>query len=414
MPSLTRTLMLLLVAMVMTTARGVAQETATGTAEGAAVTVGAPLPLTGRLADFGLMMKNSMEMATDAINDAGGIGGRSLRVAYADDQSNPDQAQAVITELVDGERAVMLVGGYQSDVTYAMAGYANARDVPFLVSTAATDRITQQRWRNVYRLNPPVSEYTTSLEDFLLKELHAKSVAIVYEDSMFGTDGAANMMSFSQDNGIEVRDLIAYSADRTESAYFRALLAPLTDETPDVIHMISYLDDGVTLVKTIQDLKFPSQLTGGAGGFTHPRFLEEAGAAAEGLLVATLWSDALPYPGARTYHERYQSAYGTAPDYHGAEAYSALLVAADALGRAKSLKPEDIRAALDETFMITPFGPVKFYSYENFERQNSVRPQVLQVQSGRFEVVWPPELATGRFVVSTLATPQRTGVSVSE
>ena len=377
------------------------------------VTVGAPLPLTGRLADFGLMMKNSMEMAADVINDAGGIGGRPLRVAYADDQSNPGQAQAVVTELVDGERAVMLVGGYQSNATYAMAGYADARDVPFLVSTAATDRITQQRWRNVYRLNPPVSEYTRSLEDFLLKELHPETMAIVYEDSMFGTDGAANMMSFLQDSGIEVRDLIPYSVDRAAPAYFRALLAPLTHESPDVIHMISYLIDGVTLVKVIRDLKIPSQLAGGAGGFTHPRFLQEAGAAAEGLLVATLWSDALPYPGARIYHERYRSAYGTAPDYHGAEAYSALLVAANALGRAKSLKPEDIRTALDETFMITPFGPVKFYSYEAFERQNSIRPQVLQVQSARFEVVWPPDLATGRYV-SDPTTHQRTGVSASE
>jgi len=412
MASLLRVLLVPTMATLMTTApTGVAQ--GTGTGDDTTVTVGAPLPLTGRLADFGLMMKNSMDMATDVINDAGGIGGRPLRVAYADDQSNPDRAQAVITELVDGERAIMLVGGYQSNATYAMAGYANARDVPFLVSTAATDRITQQRWRNLYRLNPPVSEYTTSLEDFLLKELHPKTTAIVYEDSMFGTDGAANMMSFLQDNGIEVRDLIPYSADRAGPAYFRSLLAPLTHEPPDVIHMISYLADGVTLVKTIRNLKIPSQLTGGAGGFTHPRFLQKAGAAAEGLLIATLWSAALPYPGARVYHERYQSAYGTAPDYHGAEAYSALLVAADALGRAMSLKPEDIRAALDDTFMMTPFGPVKFYSYEAFERQNSIRPQVLQVQSARFEVVWPPDLATGRFV-RTPATPQRTGVSVSE
>ncbi len=411
MARLLRILLLpLMAALMMTPPIGVAQESGNGTGESTTVTVGAPLPLTGRLADFGIMMKNSMDMAAAVINDAGGIRGRPLRVAYADDQSSPERAQAVVTELVDGERAVMLVGGYQSNATYAMADYANARDIPFLVSTAATDRITQQRWRNIYRLNPPVSEYTTSLEDFLLKELHPSTMAIVYEDSMFGTDGAANMMSFLQDNGIEVRDLIAYSADRAGHAYFRSLLAPLTHGTPDVIHMISYLADGVTLVNTIRDLDIPSQLTGGAGGFTHPRFLQKAGAAAEGLLVATLWSDALPYPGARTYHERYLSAHGTAPDYHGAEAYSALLVAADALGRAKSFRPGDIRAALDETFMMTPFGPVKFYSYEAFERQNSIRPQVLQVQSARFEVVWPPDLATGRLVRTPL-TPQRTGVS---
>jgi branched-chain amino acid transport system substrate-binding protein len=225
-------------------------------------------------------------------------------------------------------------------------------------------------------------------------------MAVVYEDSLFGTDGAANMMSFLQDNGIEVSNLIAYSAARTEPGYFRSILAPLTVETPDIIHMISYIADGVSLVKTIRDLRIPAQLSGGAGGFTHPRFLREAGAAAEGLLVATLWSEALPYRGARTYYEGYQSTYELAPDYHGAEAYSALLVTADALRRAKSLQPADIRTALDETFMQTPFGPVKFYSYADFERQNSVRTQVLQVQSGQFEVLWPPELATSRFANS--------------
>ena len=95
----------------------------------------------------------------------------------------------------------------------------------------------------------------------------------------------------------------------------------------------------------------------------------------------------------------YLAAYGTAPDYHGAEAYSALLVAADAMKRAPTLEPEAIRKALDQTFMMTPFGPVKFYSYENFERQNSIRTQVLRVKDGQFQVVWPADLAT------TSATP---------
>jgi branched-chain amino acid transport system substrate-binding protein len=358
------------------------------------VVIGAPLPLTGKLEDFGLMMQRSLDMAKEAINAAGGINGRPVHMVYGDDQGEVDRAHAVIEELIDQAGAVMLVGGYQSDVTYALARFANQRDIPFLVCTAATDRITEQRWRNIYRLNPPVSEYTSSLEDYLLKELHPKSMAIVYEDSMFGTDAAANMMSFLQDNGIEIRELIGYSAERAGPVYFRSLLAPLTREPPDVIHMISYLADGIALVKAIRELRIPSQLTGAAAGFTHPKFLNQAGEAANDLLVATLWSGELPYPGAKQYFDSYQAAYGTAPAYQGAEAYSALLVAADALVRAPTLEPGAIRKALDQTVMMTPFGPVKFYSYENFERQNSIRTQVLRVSYGQFQVVWPADLVT--------------------
>ena len=381
-------LQLLLLAIAFTVTPVTAQDSSEGQ-----VVIGAPLPLTGTLKDFGLMMQNSLEMATEAINASGGINGKPILLVYRDDQGDVAQAQTVIKQLTEQDGAVMLVGGYQSDVTYALARYANRQDMPFLVSTASTDRITQKGWRNIYRLNPPVSEYTTSLEDYLLKEVRPQSMAIVYENSMFGTDAAANMMSFLQDNGIEVDNLIGYSAERASPTYFRPLLAPLTRDPPDFIHMISYLADGIALVKAIRELQIPSQLSGAAAGFTHPKFLDQAGEAANGLLVATLWSGALPYPGAKDYYQRYLTTYGSAPSYHGAEAYSALLVAVDALKRASSFKPKAIREALDQTFIMTPFGPVKFYSYENFERQNSIRTQVLQVNNGQFQVVWPADLA---------------------
>jgi branched-chain amino acid transport system substrate-binding protein len=176
------------------------------------------------------------------------------------------------------------------------------------------------------------------------------------------------------------------------------MLAPLTEETPDVIYMISYLEDAVALTKTIRELKISSLLCGGAAGFALEEFIKRAGDSANYLLTATLWSEHLLYPGAKEYFDRYVKIYATEPSYHGAEAYSALLVAADGLKRAESHDPKDIRLALTKTFMITPFGPVKFYSYEDFERQNSVRTLVLQVINSKFEAIWPPDLATSQFV----------------
>jgi branched-chain amino acid transport system substrate-binding protein len=367
-----------------------------GVASAESVAVGIPLPLSGNLKAFGTMMKNSFEMAQASINDAGGINGNPLEIVFADDQGKVTSAKTAFDQLVTA-RPVMMVGGYASDPTYQMAKLAQNKDLPFLICTASADKITQKGWRNIYRMNPPISEYTKGLENFLVNRIKPQSVAIIYENSMFGTNGANSMAEFCTDQAIEIRAQIDYDKTRITPAYFRSLLAPLTEEPPDVIYMIAYLDDAVMLVDQIQDLKLKSLLVGGAGGFTLEAFVQRAGMSANNLLTVSLWSEHVLYTGAKEYYAQYVNRYGEPPDYHGAEAYSALLVASDALKRATSFTPKSIRDALNRTYVITPFGPVKFYSYEDFERQNSINTLVLQIIDGKFETIWPPAFASAMF-----------------
>jgi branched-chain amino acid transport system substrate-binding protein len=362
------------------------------------IVIGVPLPLSGKQMVDGHMMKDSFEMARNIINENDGIKGRRLHLVYADDQGKESIAEKIIKDLVNNAKAVMLVGGHTSAPTYAMAKIANKLDVPFLVCTASADRITQKRWKNIYRLNPPVSEYTKGLEDFWMKNFKPKSMSIIHENSMFGINGATHMMGFCLENGIAMRSTVGYDRERTDPAYFRSILALQVEDPPDVIYMVSRLDDGAALVKAIREVKLETLLCGGAGGFTSQEFIKRAGKAANQLLTATLWSHQLPYQGANEYYDRFLKVYSYPPDYHGAEAYSALLVVADALKRTESFSPKSIRAALNKTFMMTPFGPVKFYTYEDFERQNTVRTLVLQIINEKFEVIWPLDVATAEFV----------------
>ena len=343
------------------------------------------------------MMKNSFEMALETVNNAGGIKGQPLKLVYANDEGKPKPGERAIIDLVEKNKAVMLVGAYQSSNTIFMARIADKLDRPLLVSTAADDRITQRKWKNVYRLNPPAKGYTRGLEDFLVNKIKPGSMAIVYENSPFGTSGAMRMMWFCRANDIDLRAIEPYHKERLSPGYFKRIVDRLKHAQPDVIHMVSYLKDGALLVKNIKEAKISSLLSGGAGGFTSQKFISSAGASADYVLTATLWTPQLQYPGTREYYDQYTNKFGGAPDYHGAEAYSALLVAADALKRADSNRPASIRAALDQTDMITPFGPVKFTSYENFERQNRLPTQVLQIINGKFECIWPQVLATADY-----------------
>ncbi len=344
------------------------------------------------------MMKNSFEMALEMINKQGGIKGRPLKLVYANDQGKQKPGEKAVVDLVKKHGAVMLVGAYQSSNTIFMARIADKLDRPLLVCTAADDRVTQRKWKNVYRLNPPAKGYTSGLEDFFLNKIRPKSMAIVYENSPYGTSGAMRMMWFCRGNGIDLRAIEPYHKERLSADYFKRMVARLKEDPPDVIYMVSYLKDAALLVKNIRDAKIDSLLCGGAGGFTSQKFITKAGASANLLLTATLWTPQLQYPGTKEYYDQYTKKYASAPDYHGAEAYSALMVAADVLKRADSYSPESIRTALDNTDLITPFGPVKFRSYENFERQNSLPTQVLQIMNGKFECVWPEEHAASNFI----------------
>ena len=376
---------------------GMALPTSVGVASEEPVAIGIPLPLSGNLKEFGIMMKNSFEMAQASVNEAGGINGRPVNIVFADDEGQVASVKPAFDKLV-AAKPVMLVGGYASDPTYLMANLSENKDVPFLICTASADKITQKGWKNIYRLNPPVSEYTKGLEDFWLKIYKPKSMAIMYENSMFGTSGAIRMIEFCQEKAIEIRAQIGY--DRTKATapgYLRSLLAALTEDPPDVIYMVAYLNDAVALVKQIRELNINSLLCGAAGGFTLEEFIIRTGGAANYLLAASLWSEHVRYPGAVDYYAKYTERYYRSPDYHGAEAYSALLVAAEALRRAKSFSPQDIRDALNKIYMLTPFGPVKFYAYEDFERQNSVNTLVLQIINGKFETIWPPDVASAMF-----------------
>jgi len=288
---------------------GMALPTPVGVAAEEPVIIGVPLPLTGNLQEFGIMMKNSFEMAQTSVNEAGGINGRPVNIVFADDEGKVASVKSAFDQLV-AANTVMLVGGYASDPTYQMANLSQKKDLPFLICTASADKITQKGWKNIYRMNPPISEYTKGLEDFLANNFKPKSMAIIYENSMFGTNGALKMTEFCQDQAIEIRAQIDYDKTRISPGYFSSLVAPLTEEPPDAIYMISYLEDAVMLVQQIRDIKLNSLLIGGAGGFTLEEFIQRAGKSANHLLTVSLWSEHVLYSGAKEYYTRYVKRYG--------------------------------------------------------------------------------------------------------
>jgi branched-chain amino acid transport system substrate-binding protein len=360
------------------------------------IKVGIVLPLTGTLTDLATMEKRSFDMALQEINGGGGVKGKKLEFLYRDDTGDPEVGRAAVQQLITRDKVVMLGGGFSSSVTQVMAEVAQQNRVPFLINTASADKITEQGWDYVFRLNPPVSEYASGLESFLAEVVKPKTAVMIHENSLFGNKAAEFFQKSCERLGVDILLVEGYEHGAED---FQPVLSRVKQLNPDIVYLVSYITDGSELMTQARELKLtPRMFLGGAAGFTMPEFVQYAGIASDKLIIANLWHQTLPLPGALAYFNRFVAKYNSEPEYHGAEAYAAAYVIKDVLQRAKSFACDDIRQALKETRLMTLFGPVRFTTYDNKTNQNKLTTYVVQWQYSRLKLIWPRELANADYV----------------
>jgi branched-chain amino acid transport system substrate-binding protein len=354
-----------------------------------------PLPLTGKQAKFGEIMKKSYEMAAEEINAAGGIKGSKLALGFEDSTGKPETARAIVEKLIEGKQPV-IVGEYTSACAKAVAAVAEERKTPYLIVASADDAITQQNYQYVFRQNPVNAHYADALVDFLAEVAKPKSMAILYESTAFGTSGADAMESDAKKHGINVILKEKYEAGAPD---FKPILSKVKSLSPDVVYMVSYVMDASLFMKQIKELRLDAKLfAGGAAGFAIPEFIDNAKEAAEYVVSATLWTPQLKYKGAKEYAEKYKAKHGDYPSYHGASAYAAIYVLKAAMTAAKDWTADGIRGGMRAVNVETAFGPVKFENKEGYQGQNFVETLAIQVQKGEFETIWPKEQASKPYI----------------
>ena len=361
------------------------------------IKVGVLLPLTGKLAQYGDIERKSFLMAVNEINEAGGIHGEAIRLIIEDTEGKPAVGKSAIDRLIHKEEVCIVGGGISSSVTWAASRLAQKNKVPFLVNTASADKITEKGGDYIFRLNAPISEHHTALDSFVKNVARVKTVAILYENTLFGQSQSQDFVERCRGSGLRVVIKESYEVGATE---FEQIIK-INSMQPDLLYMISSSigTDPSLVVKQARDLNLQAKLlVGGGAGFTLPKFQENAGSASDYIFAATLWTPSVQYPGASDYSDKFVAKYNELTDYHGAQAYAAMYVIADALKRAQSHTPHDVRDALVETDIMTVFGPVRFTSYGKKKLQNRIPTFLGQWQNRKFEAVWPQNLCTVKYV----------------
>ena len=350
------------------------------------VRIGVITSLTGAEARFGQAQKYGYEMAIDEIN-ARAILGKKVELIYQDDTSKPEVASLTVEKLADRPDIVAIVGAYSSSATFPASAVANRYQIPMLCPSAITDEITRQDYDWVFRVCAAASDYGRMLVEFLSQVAGARRLAVVYENTQFGSSVARAAMEQTPRAGIEI---VAYEAYDQGGTDFTPLLTRVKSAEPDAVLFVSYLADATLLMRQSKEIDLnPKVFTAGGAGFSLPDFLKGAGDTAEYTISVTQWTPDAKWTGSREWADKFRTRFNYAPNYHSVQAYMSLMILADAIERAGSTDRTAVRDAIRTSKLDSIFGPIHF----NEVGQNEHQVAITQVLNGNFVTIWPPAAA---------------------
>src|ERR1700710_1603938 len=377
------------------------------------VKIGAVFPLSGNAASAGIHAKFAIETAMDIINNAhpelgnfplaknaglAGLGGAKVEVVFADNQGSPATGQNQALRLITEEKVVAITGAYQSGITLTASAIAEKYGIPFLNGESVAANLTERGFKWFFRTTPVAGDFARIYLDFLkdMKADGAKvdNIALVHENTEYGTSVANVITSMFKENGLSIAQDIIYSANTTD---VQSQVLQLKDKKPDVVIMISYTSDAILYVKTMQALDYkPPMMMADNAGFSDPSLIKTVGKSAQGVFNRSSFS--IGPPGSPTFliNEIYKKKSGDDMDDTAARQMQGFFVLADAIDRAGSTEPVKIQAALKATDLkpdqlIMGYKGVKF----DDKGQNILAAGlVIQMQEGEnYVAVWPPNQA---------------------
>jgi len=350
------------------------------------IRVGIITSLTGAEARFGQAQKYGYEMALEEINSRGVLG-KNVELFYQDDTSKPEVASLTVEKLADRSDIVAIFGAYSSAATFPAAAVADRYHIPMLCPSATTDEITRQGYEWVFRVCASASDYGRTLVEFLTKVADARRLAVVYENTQFGSSVARAALEQAPRAGIEI---VAYEAYDQGGTDFTPLLTRVKSVSPDAVLFVSYLADATLLMRQSKEIDLnPRVFTAGGAGFSLPDFLKGAGDTAEYTVSVTQWTPDAKWTGSREWAEQFRARTGYEPSYHSVQAYISLKILADAIERAGSTERTAVRDAIRTSRLDSIFGPIHF----NEVGQNEHPVAITQVLNGKFTTIWPESAA---------------------
>ena len=315
------------------------------------VKIGAIYNLTGGMSSLDVPAANGAKLAAKEINAAGGVLGRELELVMYDGKTDAATIGNAATQLVESDKAVIMIGFTDSDMTLAAAPIAAKAGIVFLTSGATSPRLPEQVPEYLYMACFGDNVQAAAGAEYAYNTLGAKTSYLLIDKGMEYTLGLGKYFKerFVELGGKIVLEDTYQTGDTDYSAQITKLKRLGT--LPDILFISAGPDEVGVIVKQFRESGIDKPIFGGDGDDT-PLLVEIAGKGADNTYFSThsLMDAKLGTDGVKNFIAAYQAEYSAPPENAFAGlGYDTVKLLADAIKRAGSDDPKAIREALQET-----------------------------------------------------------------
>ena len=346
------------------------------------VKIGHVGPLTGSIAHLGNDNEAGAKLAIEEVNAKKlKIGGQEIKfeLLSEDDAADPKQGTAAAQKLVDAKVAGV-IGHLNSGTTIPASKLYKDAGIPQISPSATNPKYTQQGFKTAFRVVAHDGQLGGNLGKFAVKEVKAKSIAIIDDKTAYG-EGVAN--EFQKAVKAAGGKIVGREYTTDKATDFNAVLTKLKGAKPDLVFFGGMDAVAGPMLRQMKQLGINAKFMGGDGICTAELAKLAGDAMADGQVVCAE-AGGVEGPHAKAMDEfkaKFKAKFNMDVQIYAPYVYDATMAMVAAMQKANSTDPKKYLPSLASikhegvtgTIAFDPKGDIKngaltLYTYKGGKR----------------------------------------------
>jgi urea transport system substrate-binding protein len=322
------------------------------------LSIGLLTDLSGPASLFGPPTQNAAELAVEQINADGGVNGRLLELAIADETGVPTAGVSAAQRLIQEDGVVALFGQHNSATRDAVAPVTQTANIPYFHTPLAEGNFCQAN--AISNGEVPAQQLAPTIP-WVQTETGENSWFLLGADYVWGQTVLSRAAEYIEDNGGEVVGQELVPIGTTD---FQSVITKIKQSGATLIIPALFGGDAIAFEKQAFDAGVGNSAVQRLGVIYETATLRAMGPeVTDGMYVAMAYNEAIDSTENRAFLDAYYEAFGgDAPPQTSIseQTYVAIHAWAAAANDAASVATADVLAALDGLTFDGPAGSVTF------------------------------------------------------
>jgi len=215
------------------------------------VILGMHTDISGVAATYGVSSSNAVRMRFDALNDAGGINGRKIKLIVEDQAYQVPKAVQACNKLINRDNVFAFVAPLGTPMNNACFKDQFAARVPNLFPLSAARSMYEPFERLKFYGAASYVDQIRSAVDYFVKNKGKKSICVMYQDTDFGKEILEGAEQQAKKLGIKV---VEHAAHKPTDQDFTAPITKLKAAGCDLILMGTIVRDSIVPYNTARKM----------------------------------------------------------------------------------------------------------------------------------------------------------------